>query len=105
MKGRKKGLLEVAHEMATGLNRAGVIDQTTLREFDALCLPPVEPLTADQIKKIRLHERVSQAVFARYLNISLSTIRQWEQGEKHPRGASLKLLSMVASKGLEALVV
>jgi putative transcriptional regulator len=42
-------------------------------------------------------------VFAKYLNTSPSTIRQWEQGEKHPRGTSLKLLNLVADKGLSIL--
>ncbi len=34
---------------------------------------------------------------------STSTVRQWEQGDKHPRGTSLKLLNLIADKGLEAL--
>jgi len=50
-----------------------------------------------------LAEKVGQAVFAKYLNTSTSTIRQWEQGGKHPRGTSLKLLNLVADKGLEIL--
>ena len=107
MKTRKKvsknKMLETAHEMAQGLYDAHVIDATTMREFDALCLPPVKELSPREIKKIRLHERVSQAVFAMFLNTSVSTIKQWELGEKHPRGTSLKLLNLVAKKGLAAL--
>lgn len=98
-----KRLFETAHNMACGLYDAGVIDSTTMREYDALCLPPVKDLSANEIKKIRLHERVSQAVFAKFLNTSTSTVRQWEQGDKHPRGTSLKLLNLVADKGLEIL--
>lgn len=97
-------LLEVAHEMAKGLHKANIIDTTTMREFDALCLPPIKELSATQIKKIRLRERVSQPVFAMCLNTSTSTIKQWEQGEKHPRGTSLKLLNLVAEKGLSVLL-
>lgn len=99
----KKTMLEVAHEMAQGLYDAKVIDVTTMREFDALCLPAVKELSPKQIKAIRLHEKVSQPIFAKYLNTSPSTVRQWEQGEKHPRGTSLKLLNIVAEKGLEVL--
>lgn len=99
----KQTLLEVAHEMANDLYEAGVIDAVTMREYDALCIPPVRELSPREIKRIRLHEKVSQTVFAKYLNTSSSTIRQWEQGEKHPRGTSLKLLNLVAEKGLEAL--
>ncbi|WP_232369649.1 helix-turn-helix domain-containing protein [Alteromonas sp. KC3] len=47
---------------------------------------------------------MSQAVFAAYLNTTPSTVRQWEQGAKRPRGTSLKLLNLVAQKGLEILV-
>jgi len=99
-----KRLLETAHEMATGLYDAGIIDATTLREYDALCLPPIKELNAQEIKYIRLREKVSQAVFAKFLNTSLSTVRQWEQGDKHPRGTSLKLLYLVKEKGLAILV-
>lgn len=91
--------------MAKGLYQANVIDATTMREFDALCLPPVKDLSATDIKKIRLKEKVSQPVFAKCLNTSLSTVKQWEQGEKHPRGTSLKLLNLVAKNGLKVLML
>lgn len=98
-----KRMLETAHEMANGLYDAGVIDATTLREYDALCLPTIKELSAKEIKHLRLREKVSQAIFAKFLNASLSTVRQWEQGDKHPRGTSLKLLNLVADKGLAVL--
>jgi putative transcriptional regulator len=47
---------------------------------------------------------LSQAVLASVLNTSLSTIRQWEIGQKHPSGPSLKLLDLLDRKGLEALI-
>ena len=56
-----------------------------------------------KIKAIRESAHVSQSVFAAYLNSSASTVRSWEQGGKSPSGASLKLLNLVAHKGLEAL--
>lgn len=99
-----KSILEVVHKSAKGLYDAGVIDVTTMHEFDALCLPPIKELTAQEIKTLRLKEHVSQAVFAKYLNTSSSTIKQWEQGEKRPRGTSLKLLNLIATKGLSILV-
>ena len=99
-----KNLVEVAHEMATDLYEAGIIDAITMREYDALCLSNVQDLSPQQIKRIRLKEKVSQAVFAKLLNTSVSTIRQWEQGNKHPRGTSLKLLNLVANKGIGVLI-
>jgi DNA-binding transcriptional regulator YiaG len=38
-----------------------------------------------------------------YLNVTTGLVSQWERGEKHPRGASLKLLTLVAKKGLQAV--
>ena len=96
--------LEAIHDSIQGFYNAGVADITTLREFDALCLPEVKPFTPPQIKKLRLREHVSQGVFAQYLNMSISTIKQWEIGEKQPRGASLRLLNLVSNKGLEVLL-
>ena len=74
-----------------------------MRDFDAMCLPPVKEYTAAQIKRLRMKHKVSQAVFAAYLNTSKSTIQKWEQGQKKPNGPSLKLLNLVEKKGLEAL--
>lgn len=96
--------LEAAHEMAHGLYDSGVINATTMREFDALCLPAVKNLSPAEIKKIRLKEKLSQAVFAVYLNTTSSTVKQWEGGEKHPQGTSLKLLNLVHDKGISVLV-
>lgn len=96
--------LEAVHEMANGLYDAGIIDSTTMREFDEMCLPKVKKLSPSEIKQIRLKEKISQAVFAAYLNTTISTIKQWEIGEKHPRGTSLKLLNLVHDKGIGVLI-
>ncbi len=103
-KSKHPSILEAVHETAKGLYDAQIINPTTMREFNELCLPPVKDLSANEIKKIRLREKVSQAVFAKFLNTTLSTVRQWEQGEKHPRGTSLKLLTLVKEKGLSVLL-
>ncbi|MEH6642511.1 DNA-binding transcriptional regulator [Vreelandella glaciei] len=98
-----KSILDMVHETAQDLYAAGVMKETTLREFDALCLPPVKEYTAIQIKRIRTKKHASQGVFAAYLNTSVSTVQKWEQGQKKPNGPSLKLLNLVADKGLEIL--
>ena len=95
--------LAAIHETASGLHDAGVMDKRTLREFDELCLTPVRQLTAADIQALRARERVSQAVFARHLNVTTGLISQWERGEKHPAGASLKLLNLVDRHGLAAI--
>lgn len=101
MRKTKSDILAAVHETATGLHAAGVMDRVTLREFDRLCLPPVEPLEPEQIKRLREKSRVSQAVFAAMLNTSLSTVQKWEIGQKKPTGTALKLLHLVRTKGLE----
>jgi putative transcriptional regulator len=74
-----------------------------MREFDALCLTPVERLTAEEIRALREREQVSQPVFAHYLNVSKGVVSKWERGEKRPDGPSLKLLNLVRTKGLKAI--
>jgi putative transcriptional regulator len=64
---------------------------------------PIDPLTPEEIRAIREKEHVSQAVFSHYLNVTVSLISQWERGEKRPSGPSLKLLLIVAKKGLSAI--
>ena len=104
MRKTKSTILEAVHETAKGLHKAGVLDQVTLREFDRLCLPPIEPLGPEQIKQIREATRVSQAVFAAILNTSVSTVQKWEIGQKRPTGTALKLLHLVQKRGLETVV-
>ncbi|ANE57950.1 DNA-binding transcriptional regulator [Methylomonas sp. SURF-1] len=96
-------LMASVHETAEGLHEAGVMDKRTMRKFDELCLTPINPLQPEEIRALRLRERASQAVFARHLNVTTGLVSQWERGEKHPKGASLKLLSLVAKNGLEAI--
>jgi len=99
----KKSILDTVHETAEGLHDAGVMDKTTMREFDSMCLPPVKELSPAQIRRLRERHNASQAVFAQYLNTNKSTVQKWEQGQKKPRGTSLKLLNIVDQKGLQAL--
>lgn len=91
------------HDTAKGMHDIGTIDTTTMREFDALCLPPIKKLTPRQIRALRVSNKVSQTGFAAYLNVSASTVRQWENGDKVPSDPSLKLLNLVRDKGLQAI--
>lgn len=95
--------LAAAHETAADLLGIGLLDQRTMRRFDALCLTEVEDLAPEEIRALRERENVSQPVFARYLNVTKSVVSQWERGEKRPRGPSLKLLNLVRRKGLQSI--
>jgi putative transcriptional regulator len=44
---------------------------------------------------------MSQPVFASLLNASLSTVKQWEIGDKRPSGVSTRLLSILDKKGID----
>jgi putative transcriptional regulator len=91
------------HETMEALHGVGAIDKQTMRGFDDACLTPIRPLKPEEIKAIRAKERVSQTVFANYLNVTSSLVSKWERGEKRPSGASLKLLSLVEKNGLGAV--
>jgi putative transcriptional regulator len=96
-------IAEAVHKTAKGLHRIGAIDKKTMREFDVMCLTTVRRLSAREIKRIREGAGVSQEVFGHYLNVPTTLVSQWERGEKRPSGPSLKLLSLVMHKGLDAI--
>lgn len=100
---KRSRLLQEMRETVRGLVRVGVSDKQTLKEFDALTLPPVRELSPRQIRALRTRSRMSQAVFAAVLNTSVSTVQKWEIGEKRPSGPSLKLLDVIHRKGIESL--
>lgn len=99
----KSKLMDVIHGTIEDLHRTGLVDDQTMREFDALCLPKVKEFTPAQIIRLRKKNKASQAVFAAYLNTSPSTIQNWEQGQKKPSRLALKLLNLVDRHGLSLL--
>ena len=60
-----------------------------------------DEIAPEQIKSLRERNHVSQPVFARYLNTSVSTVQKWESGVKRPNGLSLKPLTVVQKHGLK----
>jgi len=64
----------------------------------------VRDLSAKQIRAVRIRTGMSQAVFAAFINTSVSTVQKWEIGQKKPSGPSLELLNVIDRKGVEALV-
>jgi putative transcriptional regulator len=92
------------HEGVQGMHRLGLVDKTTMREFDVRCLTAIEDLSAKEIRELRAREGVSQAILARCLNVTTNYVSQLERGTKRPRGPTLKLLSLIRSKGLDAVL-
>lgn len=86
------------------LHEVGAIGKVTMREFGAICPPPVREFGAEDIRRLREKLKFSQPVFAHHLHTTASTVRKWEQGETRPSGPALKLLNVIADKGLQAII-
>ena len=100
----KESILEVVHTSAKAMYAVGAIDAVTMKNYDVLCLPLIKKLSPIEIKMIRIKAKLSQPVFALLLNTSVSTVKQWEQGDKKPSGIALKLLNLVDTMGTDILV-
>ncbi len=55
--------------------------------------PPPE-IAAKEVTSLRTKSGMSQAVFARVLNVSTKTVQSWEQGERKPSHAALRMLQV-----------
>jgi putative transcriptional regulator len=98
-------LLETADDM----RRAGVMDtaaheKITLRHLGGKAGSMPAPITADEIRSLRENAHVSQAVFARYLNLTAGYVSQLERGTKRPTGPALVLLNVIRRNGIEAIL-
>lgn len=96
-------ILDIANDMAKDLFKVGTMDAITMRQVEALCLPKKRMFQAEDIRRIRTENHVSQTVFAAMLGIGKTTVQQWEKGEKKPGGAAQRLLDLVDRKGLKVL--
>ena len=100
----KSNALKIAYETALDMHKAKLITDEELEQYEKDCLMPVVPrFIGQQIKDLRKHLQVSQDTLARALNVSLSSVRQWEQNQKDPSGASCKLLDLINRKGINFL--
>lgn len=50
---------------------------------------------AERVVALRRRLKLSQSVFAAALNVSVATVRSWEQGMREPDGPSQRLLQIV----------
>lgn len=100
-----KALLETADDM----HRFGVIstaarDKITMRHLGEVAEPVVEPMSGQEIRRMREQANLSQAVFARYLRLTVGYVSQLERGTKRPTGPALVLLNMIRRKGIEVIL-
>jgi putative transcriptional regulator len=100
-------LLETAHDMhESGLLTKAARDKITMRHLGASDIPAAvtAEISSAEIKAIREQAKLSQAVFARYLNVTAGYVSQLERGDKHPTGPTLVLLNVIRRKGIEAIL-
>lgn len=97
----KSDTFESIRASAKTLFKVGAIDKMTMRKFDESCIAEVHEYTLSEIKHIREKNKVSQPVFAHYLNTSPSTVEKWEAGKKQPSRMARRLLSIVEKHGLQ----
>ncbi len=53
---------------------------------------------AEQVLALRQHLGMTQQELAQELNVRQQTVSEWETGQHTPRGASVRMLSIVAEQ-------
>jgi putative transcriptional regulator len=100
-----KALLETARDMRRGeLLDDAAYAKITMRHLGENEVPKAEPITGEEIRALREKAHLSQAVFARHLNLTVGYVSQLERGAKRPTGAALVLLNVIRRKGLEVIL-
>ncbi|MGC2422794.1 MAG: helix-turn-helix domain-containing protein [Nitrospirota bacterium] len=100
-----QALLETAKDMRdVGILKEAVYEKMTMRHLGVEDKAEIEPLTAEEIRRMREQAHMSQAVFAHYLNVTVGYVSQLERGAKRPTGAALALLNVIHRKGIEVIL-
>ena len=83
-------------KLVNGANEviAHIEGKQTLRKT-VITVPDEPPAyTAEDVRQVREALKLSQGLFAKVLNVSINTVRKWEQDERHPSGPSARLLQI-----------
>jgi putative transcriptional regulator len=98
-------LLETARDMrAIGLISKAGHEKITMRHKADIPAGAAVPISAAKIKALREEANLSQAVFARLLNLTVGYVSQLERGAKRPTGAALALLNVIERKGIGVIL-
>jgi putative transcriptional regulator len=98
-------LLETAQDMrAIGLISKAAHEKITMRHKADIPSGVAAPISAAKIRALREGANLSQAVFARLLNLTVGYVSQLERGAKQPTGATLALLNVIQRKGIETIL-
>jgi putative transcriptional regulator len=97
--------------LAKDMRASGTMDETDYRKITMRDVNRTQkaeaayaPLTGDEIRALREQAHMSQAVFARHLNVTVGYVSQLERGAKRPTGPALALLDVIRRKGIEAII-
>jgi len=100
-----EALLETAEDLhSIGLMNDATYEKITLRHLGPKQLSVAQPISAEEIRELREKANLSQAAFARFLNLTTGYVSQLERGVKRPSGPALTLLNVIRRKGLEAIL-
>ncbi len=100
-----EAILEMADDQyRTGLMDKATHEKITIRLLGSHAPSTAEPISGEEIRTLRERANLSQAVFARYLNLTVGYVSQLERGTKQPKGPALALLNVIRRKGLEAIL-
>lgn len=99
----RNDILSGLHEAAVDMHAVGAMTDADLAKITRLAIKPIETISPEEIKAVRLANNVSQPVFAAVLNVSPNAVKSWEQGIRTPNGAALRMIDLIRSKGIDAL--
>jgi len=100
-------LLATANDMRkSGLLTKSAHDKITMRHLGRSAVPTAvtAAISGADIRAIRERAKLSQAVFARVLNVTPGYVSQLERGDKTPTGPALVLLNVIRRKGIDAIL-
>ena len=79
-------------------------EKITVRHIGPQILSTAKPISGEEIRTLRERAHLSQAAFARYLNLTVGYISQLERGTKQPKGPALALLNVIRRNGVEVIL-
>ena len=96
-------------EMATDQHHVGLLNDAEYRKITVRLLgkEPLQtsaPISGEEIRALREHAHMSQAAFARYLNLTVGYVSQLERGAKQPKGPALALLNVIRRRGVGVIL-
>jgi putative transcriptional regulator len=91
-------------QLSSGLIDKAEHEKITIRHMGARGLGLSMPISGEEIRSLREQAHMSQAAFARILNLTVGYVSQLERGIRKPTGPALSLLNIIRHKGVAAIL-